>query len=176
MGLFTLGYAQETKSLPLKLTLKIKETKLCVGKKFTILARMENTSDKKQIIDKRLLWRYINARSPKIEVPYDEDKSIAENLTEALKTPRYMVMMGDNFPDDDVPKKDLAGLKPGEFYKDSLTVKGDDEFFRTPGEYTFWSGYGQYADWSAKGVSLFIGHIDSNKLKFTLTNCKTAGS
>lgn len=172
ISFFSFGYAQESESLPLKLTLEVKEKKLCVGKTFTILARMENVSEKNQIVDKRNLWRYVIAFSPKIEVPYDEKKSFAENLTESLKTPRFMVGMGDGFADDDIPREYLITLKPKEFYETNKIFAADNDFFRTPGEYTYKSGYGQYADWSSKGVSLFIGSIDSNELKFTLSDCK----
>lgn len=88
--LFSYGNAQDltqnSESLPLKLTIRVKEKKLCVGKEFTILARLENLNNNEQIIDNRNLWRSVNAVSPKIDVPYDDKKSVGENLTESLRS------------------------------------------------------------------------------------------
>lgn len=164
--------SQKTDSSPLKLSLRIEEKELCVGKEFKILARMENISNTNQIIDKRNVWRYSNVRAQGKEVSYDQKKSFAENLTESLKQYRYQVAMGDSFPDDDVPTEYFITLKPKEFYENSIVIKADDKFFNKPDKYIYQSGYGQYSDWSAKGFSLFIGHIDSDELKFTLLDCK----
>ncbi len=91
--LFICGKAQEsspkTSSAPLKLSIRIEEKEFCVGKAFKILARMENISNKIQIVDKRNMWRYINMRAQGKEIPYDEKKSVAENLSESLKSYRY---------------------------------------------------------------------------------------
>lgn len=175
LSLFTYARAQETESLPLQLTLEIKEKRLCVGKPFTILARIKNVSDKNQIIDERNLWRYIRAKGAfeATKTPIDDENNPAY-FTNLLKVPRFMALMGDNFPDEDVPRKYLVTLKPKEIYKDRTIIKQDgfNNFFSVPGEYSFWTGYGQYVDWSAKGVSLFIGHIESGELKFTLSDCK----
>jgi hypothetical protein len=175
--LFICGKAQEISqrpdNLPLKLTLKVEEGKLCVGKEFKILARMENVSKETQIIDERNLWRYINIKAEGKKPQYDEKKSPAENLNEMLKANRFTVVFGDNFPDDDVPKEYLITLKPNDFYEDSITIKAGDKFFSKSDKYIYQMGYGQYADWSSKGVSLFIGKVDSNTIEFTLSDCKT---
>jgi len=163
--------------LPLKLTLKVEEKKLCAGKKIKIFARMENVSETAQIIDKRNLRRYSRYQGPpesveKITETADLSELSAKDFTKLLKIDRFTIAMGDNFPDEDVPREYLITLKPKEFYDDSRTIKKDENFFRIPGRYFVQIGYGQYADWSAKGVSLFMGHIESNKLEFTLSDCK----
>jgi hypothetical protein len=173
---FVYGEAQEvpTKSadLPLKLTIKVEEKELCIGREFKIVARMENVSDTVQIIDERDLWRYSTYQGP--PEPVGEITGKTElSFTKLLKIDRFLVAFGDSFPDEEVPKKYLITLKPKEFYEYSQTIKKDDHFFRIPGKYFILTGYGQYADWSAKGVSLFIGYIESNKLELTLSGCKT---
>ena len=177
--LFIGGKAQEVSQksadLPLKLTLRFKEGKLCVGKEFKILARMENVSKETQIIDERNLWRYAIYQGPpepvKETVEFDKLPS-GKEFTKLLKIDRFQAAMGDGFPDDDVPREHLITLKPNEFYEDSRIIKKDNDFFRIPGKYFIEYGYGQFADWSSKGVSLFIGSVDSNKLEFTLSDCK----
>jgi hypothetical protein len=168
------NFAAAQSSAALKLTLAVKAERLCVGEPFGIQARIDNASNKNQVIDVRSVWRYISAASPKTDSLYGEDRSFAQNLDESLKKPRFLVVTGENTADKSVPVKYLVTLRPGGFYEDEMRLDKDsfDNFFRTPGEYTFESAYSQYDIWTAQGYSMFNGYVESNRIKFSLSDCK----
>ena len=152
--------------VPLKLELRIDQKKLCIGKTFEVVARLTNISSKNVTIDDRLVWRYVTEKA--------SDRSSVTGTSEfakLLKVPQFRMSMGDNFPDEELPKEYLKTLKPNEFYEDTQKIRADDNFFRTAGRYSIKSGYGQFADWSKERVDLFKGSVDSNELEFKLCEC-----
>ena len=168
--LFPLCFAQKTDKnsspVPLKLELRIDQKELCVGKTFEVVARLTNISSKNVIIDNRLVWRYIT------ETAFDRSSVKGDSeFAKLLKVPSMRTGMGDNFPDEKLPKEYLKTLKPNEFYEVTQKIRADEDFFRTAGRYSIKSGYGQFADWSKEGVYLFKGSVDSNELEFKLCEC-----
>ena len=136
--LFIGGNAQETVSKPLKLSLQIKDVaQLCVGKPFTISARLENVSNTEQLLDERKLWRsYFSWGTIESKDKKDKNKSedfsyILSNLTR-IKSGMSLVKR-ENW--------NLIRLKPGGFYEDRIVFTANDNFFEEPGTYTYTVNY-----------------------------------
>lgn len=151
--------SQTISQAPLRFEVRIEEKQLCVGRRIEVIGRLVNISHQNVIIDDRELWRRVTL------------KSLDQSSSNFFHTPKMGVIMGDNFPDETVPKKHLQTLKPKEFYEKNFVIRTRDRFFNLPGRYSITGYYGQYADWSKEGVFLFKGSVESNELEISLSKC-----
>lgn len=172
--LFIGGKAQETVSKPLKLTLRIKEKELCVGKPFTISARLENISETEQIIDKKSLWRSVFLLGTLEDTVPVAAKPEIENESKLFGFQRG-TSYGLLFKSE---QRNLLLLKPKEFFEDDKIVTADDKYLNLkhvdlPGTYLLSVGFFQTFGEPSNNPAFFEGSINSEELKFTMKECKT---
>ena len=159
------GNAQETVSKPLKLTLQIKDAEQpCIGKPFTISARLENVSQTEQLLDERKLWRSYFSWGA-IE---SKDKSKSEELSDLpMNLPHVKSGMS-------LVKREnwnFIKLNPGEFYEDRIVFAANDNFFEKPGTYTYMVDFLQPSDKPSNKVSS-DGTLSSGSLELVVKDCK----
>lgn len=164
--LFIGGNARETGSKPLKLSLQVKENEqLCVGKPFTILARLENVSKTEQLPDERKLWRF----SFSWETIESNDKNKSDNSSD-LVSDLSKIKSGAS-----VVKREnwnFIKLKPGDFYEDRIVLAPDEKYFDKAGSFIYQLDYWQLSDKQPDNVSSFVNISSTNSLKIALKDCK----
>lgn len=149
----------KTEDLPVKLTIST-EKNICVGDKFTVVSRLENTGKQEVIIEIRKIKRILT------------EDSYGEDQPELVIIPKERFGIWPTFDSDSPPDDFRVTLKPGEFYELKYVIDTNkDEFYKSNGTYTL-----QIYDWQPdkeelEGTSLFFGKVYSNKLEFEIKDC-----
>ena len=164
--------AQELVSKPLKLSLQIKDTEqLCIGKPFTITARLENVSEIGQLIDKKSLWRSAMLLGTLENTELDSKQPGSEaKLFGFQRGTSYGLLFKTE-------QQNLILLKPKEFFEADKTINDDDKYFNLkhvdlPGTYLLFVSFFQAFAEPANNKAFFEGGITSDELKFTMKDCK----
>ncbi len=137
----------------------------CVGKSFTLQARLKNISKRKVMIDTGGFWRYVTEKAL--------DQSSSSLFGVPLTIPKMRGTVGDIGHDE---ASQFVVLKPGQSHTVALTVNpSKDDFYRSPGRYSVTSIYGASTNRTANHPDLFIGTIAAPELHFKIVECKMNG-
>lgn len=163
LGLIFLVNGQESKTqtkteqLPVKLTISI-DKNICVGDKFIIVSRLENTSEQDIIINVRKIRQVID------EVSYGQNPEVLIENSRGT----FLNFYDMNFP----PKNFQVTLKSGEYYEYKYAIDtNEDAFYKSEGKYYIQIVNVQLDTEKSEGTDFFFGKLYSNKLEFEIKSC-----
>ena len=138
--LLCLHMMAQNNSSPLNLEISLQnqdENKSCI----TIVAKLINTSDKKIVIDKNLLWYMVS---------FKRDGEFKTKVGD----------FGQGY------KGDYLTLLPKQQFGNSRCFEISEKFFIEPGQIKLSTKYGQFIDAIYEDLVVWKGTIDSNEINF----------
>jgi hypothetical protein len=143
-----------TGSLTIKL--EAENQSLCRGSQLSVSAKITNTGAESLAIDPQLLWSCLSFTAS------SRGKSGRAGI-------RTRTEIGDPDPSQDEP--DYLVLRPGETFRETKSLSLKDDFFQMPGKYLMQLTYRQFREAAVNGVSVFVGTVPSNEIKFEVIAC-----
>lgn len=151
---------------PLKLKLITTTPAVCFGGALKLKAELVNESNERVAIDVNTVWYEVSFRFFR-EGP---SQTNPDGSGSGRNKGGSLTQVGD--PGPNYEGKYLV-LGPGESYKATNTLKLDDQFFKSPGDYRMKVAYGQFLDKTSDDLSVWRGTVESNELNFKINGCKS---
>jgi hypothetical protein len=133
---------------PLRYRLIALEPSVCLDQSIDLEFELENTSNRKVLIDPRALLTSV--------MIFHE---VGARVTRAD-------LWGK------IPGDQMVSLEPGKYYRKTTSYPLHDKFFSAAGVYSIQATYGQFGHVSPELPDLYRGYVESNTVLFELRECE----